>query len=887
MKNNNNKLTIGLIIENVYTEFAKDVVQSIVGSVPKNRDIEIVVVAGKYVDIGHEDDMQSRYKNVYNSIYRLEELCKFDGLLVALGSMAKVKKQIIIKRFVETLADVPKVFFVSELEGMVNVNYDNEPGIKEAVDYLVNICNFTKFGMLGGREDNLDSCRRKAIYENCLKKYKLELKPECYEATDMSVNTIPESERLLNRCPDLEVIFCVNDESAVGLYEAMKKKRLTPGKDIYVFGFDNTRKAGDMIPSLATIGAESVTLGQKSLELLLKMIDGEQVESVMVPTKLYGRDSCEYESNDYSSLEILNIDEEFIYRIFDDCFYRYRYNSIDEDSVDLRRLFYEFISRITKAMKNRYMSEEEYGETRELIETFFNNDATDYTDATKMLKSMIKFQNSINALQRNPSTAVTINRLFMHMRNSAIQALSRRMSTETSNFASNRVILENFLTECMDLSSSSTELINEIVGRFDRLGLKDAALFMFESPAIFEKDNAHVYPDEVSLRCYTKSEELFVIPPERQRCPITDIFKREELSSKKRGFIAFPIIFKDYIYGILVCILSEDIVDKGEYIAGQLGRTIYIAHTQESDNTEKERITYARIAESLAAKYDVIYHINSVSGEYVEYKVDKTTGKFEIKENVGDFFDDVTKESHFEIFEEDRKNVIDILNKENLIKDLESKKKIGTDFKVIDNGTEKNMRLTVLWSSDKVHFVVGIENIDEEIRKEEEQLRELTTQREFARKDELTGVKNKNAYREFEDSMQRKMAAGSTISPFAIIVCDINNLKVINDTSGHKVGDEYIIAASRLICETFTHSPVYRIGGDEFVVVLNAGDYINREKLLKQIRAAVIKNIGKKEGVVIATGIADYDSINDKTLSDVFERADAKMYENKKFLKYI
>ena len=74
MKNKESKLTIGLIIENVYTEFAKDVINSIVSSVPKNKDIEIVVIAGKYVDIGHEDDMQSRYKNVYNSIYRLEEL---------------------------------------------------------------------------------------------------------------------------------------------------------------------------------------------------------------------------------------------------------------------------------------------------------------------------------------------------------------------------------------------------------------------------------------------------------------------------------------------------------------------------------------------------------------------------------------------------------------------------------------------------------------------------------------------------------------------------------------------------------------------------------------------------------------------------------------------
>ena len=752
MKNKDSKLTIGLIIENVYTEFARDVVHSIVSSVPKNKEVEIVVVAGKYVDIGHEDDVQSRYKNVYNSIYRLEELCRFDGLLIALGSMAKVKKQSIIKRFEENLADVPKVFFVSELEGTVNVNYDNEPGIREAVDYLVNICNFTKFGMLGGREDNLDSCRRKAIYENCLKKYKLELKPERYEATDMSVNTVPESERLLNRCPDLEVVFCVNDESAVGFYEAMKKKRLIPGKDIYVFGFDNTKKAGDMIPSLATIGAESVTLGQKSLELLLKMIDGEKVESVMIPTKLYGRDSCDYESNDYSSLEILNTNEEFIYRLFDDCFYRYRYNHIDEDSVDLRRLFYEFISRILKALNNRYMSEEEFEETKELIETFFDKGAINYTDSTKMLKSMIKFQNSINALQRNPSTAVTINRLFIHMRNSAIQALSRRMSTETSSFASNRILLENFLTECMDLSNSSTELINEIVMKFDRLGLEDASLFMFESPAVFEKDNPYVYPDVVSLRCYTKSGELFVIPRERQKSPIADIFRREELSSKKRGFIAFPIIFKDYIYGILVCVLTDDIVDKGEYVAWQLGRTIYISHTQDN------RVDYVR---------------------------------------------------------------------------------------------------------------------------------ELASEREFARKDELTGVKNKNAYREFEESLQKKIDAGTALSPFALIVCDINNLKIINDTEGHKVGDEYIIEASKLICDTFTHSPVYRIGGDEFVVVLNAGDYINREKLLKQMRAVVIRNIGKKEGVVIATGLVDYDSVNDKKLSDVFERADAKMYENKKFLKYI
>ena len=132
MQNSNRekKLTIGLIVEDVFTEFAKDIIQSAVNSIPPNRDIEIVVIAGKFVDYDGPKDSQRRYKSVYNSIYRLEEICKFDGLIIALGSMAKIKRQIINRRFFKSLIDTPKVFLAAEIEGMVNINYDNEPGIK-------------------------------------------------------------------------------------------------------------------------------------------------------------------------------------------------------------------------------------------------------------------------------------------------------------------------------------------------------------------------------------------------------------------------------------------------------------------------------------------------------------------------------------------------------------------------------------------------------------------------------------------------------------------------------------------------------------------------------------------------------------------------------------
>ena len=55
---------------------------------------------------------------------------------------------------------------------------------------------------------------------------------------------------------------------------------------------------------------------------------------------------------------------------------------------------------------------------------------------------------------------------------------------------------------------------------------------------------------------------------------------------------------------------------------------------------------------------------------------------------------------------------------------------------------------------------------------------------------------------------------------FALVECDINGLKGINDTYGHEIGDVYIVNSCRGICSVFKHSPVFRIGGDEFVVIL-------------------------------------------------------------------
>ena len=92
------------------------------------------------------------------------------------------------------------------------------------------------------------------------------------------------------------------------------------------------------------------------------------------------------------------------------------------------------------------------------------------------------------------------------------------------------------------------------------------------------------------------------------------------------------------------------------------------------------------------------------------------------------------------------------------------------------------------------------------------------------------------------------------LTDFAITVFDLNDLKKINDTKGHQAGDGYICNGCKLICQKFKHSPVFRIGGDEFVAVSCGEDYENIEELMNSFAEHNAES-RKNGGLVIACGM--------------------------------
>ena len=184
-----------------------------------------------------------------------------------------------------------------------------------------------------------------------------------------------------------------------------------------------------------------------------------------------------------------------------------------------------------------------------------------------------------------------------------------------------------------------------------------------------------------------------------------------------------------------------------------------------------------------------------------------------------------------------------------------------------------------------------IENEREEYRcsleitlaREKEQFQELKTAWKLAYTDALTGVKTKLAYLEKGEQIDRQIADG-TIGELAIAVFDVNDLKLVNDTLGHETGDAFINEACHLICGIFKKSPVYRVGGDEFVVILENDDYKERHRLLQAFNRQIETNRCNND-VVIAVGMVEYKPGEDKSYKRLFDRADWQMYQRKRELK--
>ncbi len=152
--------------------------------------------------------------------------------------------------------------------------------------------------------------------------------------------------------------------------------------------------------------------------------------------------------------------------------------------------------------------------------------------------------------------------------------------------------------------------------------------------------------------------------------------------------------------------------------------------------------------------------------------------------------------------------------------------------------------------------------------------------------DSLTHVRNKGAFSLAVEELQEQINNGSIDPNFAMGEFDCDGLKRINDQYGHDKGDLYIQKACNTISDVFKRSPVYRVGGDEFFIILRHEDFHNIDFLLERFDK-VVEEINASadepwEQVYLSKGFAIYNPAEDNIVQKIMQRADMMMYENKR-----
>lgn len=194
----------------------------------------------------------------------------------------------------------------------------------------------------------------------------------------------------------------------------------------------------------------------------------------------------------------------------------------------------------------------------------------------------------------------------------------------------------------------------------------------------------------------------------------------------------------------------------------------------------------------------------------------------------------------------------------------------------------KNMQLNIVdYLNDLDAMQRDKERAEKDIKDKEEQIGQISKE---AYRDPLTSVGSKTAYTRRISEMNEHISVNEE-PLFAIVMVDVNGLKQVNDNYGHTFGDSYLKGCCHVICDIYKHSPVFRIGGDEFVVILEGEDYEKRHSRLSDLKAAFEKTNNDTSAdpwkrYSAAAGMAEYAS-DDNSVELVFKRADKAMYEDK------
>ena len=355
-KTNDRHCNIGLIVSDIEDDFSNALTKGAMRAVRQTGD-NLFIYPVKYMDLsikGTAANPRLKYDYQYNYILSYARTRKIDLILLALSSICFRSRMEKSLQILDYIKDIPTILLCSRSDSCSSVMYNNDTGLREGIEYLINVRGCRHFCMISGLSTNEDAAEREAVFMNVLQEHGFTVMPEDVAHIRDSNVCDEDAEALIVSHPDMDAIICFNDETAIGTYNALKRHGLEPGKDVAILGFDDIPASNQMTPPLSTVRADPAMIAEKAVHMGLDILHNHDhnIRNELVDTSFVLRESASgIKENMLSNAEYRDIIEKNKAALYNIHIMDRRMNIVNRDMLMFGSSNVKYFTRLLEALK--------------------------------------------------------------------------------------------------------------------------------------------------------------------------------------------------------------------------------------------------------------------------------------------------------------------------------------------------------------------------------------------------------------------------------------------------------------------------------------------------------------------------------------------------------
>ncbi len=589
MKIEKRRFTVGILVSGILDDFTKLVCRGVM-RMAKQLNVNVVVFPGKYLDRDLSDNPELMYEYQFNTIFSYARPENVDAIIVASGSIGCFTSRDHMRKMLTQLGEIPCVLIADKMDGYISVSFDNYSGIKEGLTYLIKKAGCRKIGMIGGSEDNMDVVERKTAFMDALNEHGIPFSEKMYVNGNFSRKSTDAYSELLDNNPGIEAVFCVNDDTAIGLYDEVKKRGLKIGKDIRIFGYDDIILSGKVNPTLSSVQADGALLGEEALKMVVSLIRGEDVTSKVLPTRFIKRDSVGIEEDEEEKASEVGDAEDY----FQDIFFR---NSHEQQLEDIKSAFVKLIETLFLVYGEGADSLENIMEIQTALNDFLGYGAMEYADINNLMNCLESVYHILRDMQQDKEKKYKLQENFYVIYRSVLRATDYHLGKMLEMQEQENYAMKLFVRDVLQFEKGNDLSYASLLAQLDWLKIKNAYVYTFAEPVMHLYGEQFLVPKDLYLKAVLSEGEVSAVPALKQKVKLKDIYQRAfEDADKRYTYVCMPLFSNEMLYGIILCDLTAEVFLNGEFMINQMSSAVKMITLLKANEAIQQKLEESLLA---------------------------------------------------------------------------------------------------------------------------------------------------------------------------------------------------------------------------------------------------------------------------------------------------